>query len=782
MTEPRKAALSLLITIFLFAVFTVASFAGIFDLIEVRFYNPSVASALSGELNHETASVEVFVTTVERWFSDSLAEPAVKRSFMVNQTSADIYERSQIFSRLHEKLDGLQWVRFIDSSGNRIHYSTWQGDLIREDSVTAVYRMYTEAAFYTPMENLLPSPSEDFRMIFDSQNERIVFSLPFYDALDAYRGLAVFSLSVSAIQNRLLADRSAGQGKIWLVAEPQGLLRGVPEDGMDGIFETVAENWQQSGIAKKVSVSAIESGGNRTRLVLLSAKTIQGIYIGNLVNENLFVFPPSLKILLLTLFFISIFLILFLIVNVRQDPMTVVQNRLKNLQIGLIKEYYEQKTDVELGQWGADLMRRREAIRADLRRGLGVKAGKKLDENINAYIDKSWNDLLAVIGGRLERTVNEEEIHLSLNRLSNTLSSLVEGGTLVQNPSATGPKTPPQEPSPDTIANVEEVEDIDVIEEMVPFVEEAEEFPSAEEQHNAALEEGEEMVPFAGSIEDLREDTAETDLIESEGITSFLEDADLDETEGMAPFVPPVKKVRPAEPEPEQIETLPAEADEYIESLADAEPEKEPALAGEPEAEPAEPVAYDHFDRIAHDVEWSEMDDETAEPLAFELELSAPFPSGEAGFAQKEGSDPQGNFGKAAQADEWDADETEEPLALDLEVLSPYSASSADKAAFNDASPLEDIEMPSISPLLYTPFSRTLPQIPPIQEGRGLAQKATLINTAFKSSENTEEQIIRELDGIAYIQKAALHPTPDEEDDLDPRMKGLVDSVLKPSV
>jgi hypothetical protein len=863
MTEPRKAAVSLLVTILLFAMFTMASFAGLFDLIEARFYNPSVTAGLSAELSHETGSIEVFITTIERWFSSSLDEPAVKRSFMVNQSNADIYERSQVFTRLHERLDGLQWVRFIDAGGNRIHYSTWQGDLIREDSMTAIYRMYTEAAFYTPLENLLPLPTENFRIVFDPSGNRIVFSLPFYDALDAYRGLAVFSLSVSAIQNRLIADResrSAGQGKIWLISEPLGLLRGLPEDGMTGILEEVAGYWKQSGIAKKVAVSAIESGGNRTRLVLLSAKTLQGIYVGNLVNESVFVFPLSLKVLLLVLFFLSVFLVFFLIINVRQDPMAIVQSRLKNLQIGLIKEYYEQKTDIELSRWGMDLMQRREEIREDLRHGLTPKLSKKLSEDINAYIDKSWNDLLAVIGGRLERTVNEEEIRLSLNRLTDTLSSLVEGGTFTQ-----GGKTGH---SSDREADLEKsglmiasdispvMDELESIEEMVPFVDDAEEFPasSVDEPSPPVLDEGEEMAPFfSGETEEFHaeEPSKPVSSNKKDGkgdgkkdnkkeIAPFMEHIeksqaegqakpDHDETDGMMPFIPAgtqsavsasdenmvlfaedAEELKAAEEaKPDQGETggmipldssiLPAakqsdvssrdEIQEFEEAAAGAETEiiedigtiediekiedietigddeviEELEAVDTPVSATSLPTApTNRLDKIAQTIEWSESVEDTDEPLGLEIELSSPF-SSQAGsensiFIEKN--------------------------VFDDENGNPSNTLPLEDAGTSDISPLEDAGTSGVAPLLYKPFTQALsrPAVSHVMtnnEGRGLARKASLINTAQQALDSMEKQIIREQNGIAYIQVAALHPTAAEEEDLDPRIRGLVNSVLK---
>ncbi|MDR1095947.1 MAG: hypothetical protein LBL31_06130 [Spirochaetaceae bacterium] len=751
MTEPRKVALSLLITIALFAVFAVASFAGLFDLVEARFYNPSVAAAMSGELSHETASVEVFMTTVERWFSDCLAEPAVQRTFMANQTSADIYERSQIFTRLHERLDGLQWVRFIDAGGNRIHYSTWRGDLVSSDAATAVYRTYAEAAFYTPAENLLPLPGEDRRIRFDAPGERVVFS--FYDAGGPSRGLAVFSLSMSAIQNRLIADRGAMPGKLWISSEPPGLLRGVPEDGTDVMLEAVAENWRQSGIGKNVSVSAVESGGNRTRLALFSARTAQGIYLGSLVNENLFVFPLSLKILLLALFFVSMFLALFLLANVRQDPMAVVQSRLKRLQAGLIREYYEQKTDRELEQWGVELMRRREEIRRELRHGLKAKIGRKLDEDINAYIDMSWNDLLAVIGGRLQRTVNEDEMHRSLNRLTNTLSSLREGGAFGQ-PGA-GPQNAGTGPDKAELPG-----EIELVEEMVPFIEETEEFPAAEKPSPPLLDESEEMVPFTGDIGDLHEESfgaggvggaesgnaALSEAAAAGESSNELSGTDRDEAEGMTPFLPGIKAGRrertdePGAAEAGTREDPGIDDEEEIEYAEEVEELPGADDEGEGREPPSPDISRDRLDEIARAVEWSQTADEADEPLALEIEVSSPF---------------------SVQYGNEKADFVEKNVFDD-----------------DDAIPLEDAPVPGAAPLLHTPFSRTPPQTA-VREQSGLVRKAAIINEALKMPADTDERIIHEQNGVAYIQEAALRPTADDEEGLDPRMKGLVDSVLK---
>jgi hypothetical protein len=53
----RKAILSLLISVVLFAGFTVLTYTDLFDLVEARFYNPSVVKAINRELTGDTQTI-----------------------------------------------------------------------------------------------------------------------------------------------------------------------------------------------------------------------------------------------------------------------------------------------------------------------------------------------------------------------------------------------------------------------------------------------------------------------------------------------------------------------------------------------------------------------------------------------------------------------------------------------------------------------------------------------------------------------------------------------------
>ena len=136
MTVSQKAAISLLISVLLFVGFSLLSFAGFLDFIEARFYNPSVISSFSNNLREDALSIDNFLNGEQERFSAVLSEPSVKNSFMPNQSQEDIITRSAIIGTLQESVPGLQWIRFIDTNGIRIHFSTYIRDIVQQDNIT----------------------------------------------------------------------------------------------------------------------------------------------------------------------------------------------------------------------------------------------------------------------------------------------------------------------------------------------------------------------------------------------------------------------------------------------------------------------------------------------------------------------------------------------------------------------------------------------------------------------------------------------------------------------
>jgi hypothetical protein len=414
-TIAQKAALSLLLSVLLFAGIAGAAYTGLFDLIETRFYNPSIARTLIRETGRDAEVIQDFVYDLQRRFEASLNEPPVRRSFLPRQSAADVYERTGIYKTLHETVSGLHSVRFVDSMGSRIHFSTYSPDVSGSDRFSIIYRDYHADPDSLPYGQVQVPAQGGARLIPDIVHGRIIFSFPFYDSLDLYRGTALFTLSLHAVAERLINTGRIRAGEnISLTAAPLGIVSGIPEISRTEMLGKVASVWNDG----LLGIHSLVSTYSKISLVLVSAKTKQGLYCGRLVNEEVFAVPPAMKVILLAAAFLTIYLTVFFLFNLRQDTPTVIQNRLKKLQLSLIEEFYERKGDMDWAYWIRELEERREDIRAELKRGVKKRQGAFAETEIDSFIDKSWDELLAFIGGRrVSGVIDEEKLRSIVNRM-----------------------------------------------------------------------------------------------------------------------------------------------------------------------------------------------------------------------------------------------------------------------------------------------------------------------------------------------------------------------------
>jgi hypothetical protein len=414
-TVPQKATLSLLISVLFAALAAVLAYTGLFDLVEARFYRPSLIREMGKAIEEDAGTLQGLLRELRGRFSATLENEAVRRSFLPNQTREDILERSRIYGELMTGIGGLQSVRFIDSAAVRIHFSTDARDVFRLEEGRIVYRNYHESPGFISFERVNAPDREEPKLTMDEKENRILFSFPFYDSYGAYRGTALFSLSV-----RTLADRFTAEGRIRLgedlslLAEPAGVLIGLPRGGRDALMAAAASVWKTGAL----SLTALEASGSEAALVLFSSKTDGGLYVGRMVDESLFILPEAVKAILLGAFFLTLYLSAFLIFNLRQDPVLVIQNRLKRLRLNLVEEYYDLKGDFDWDRWRRELEQRRGELHAELKRG--IRFGRVSAGDADFLIDKFWDEFLAVIRGRREDVRDadiEEKIRRVLDRV-----------------------------------------------------------------------------------------------------------------------------------------------------------------------------------------------------------------------------------------------------------------------------------------------------------------------------------------------------------------------------
>jgi hypothetical protein len=387
-TVYHKAGLSLLTALLCFAGVAIPASTRLFDLVETRLYNPSLVRLLTRETAGDAAIVQELLSDLQNRFAASLNEQAVRRSFLSARREDDVSERSGIFEALLESTAGLQWARFVDFSGRRIYFSTDAPDS------TGGYRDYPGDP---PFDELRVPDRGDYRLVPDQAGDRIIFAFPFYDSMDVYRGTALFGVSALAVAERLIgAGRIKPGDGVTLVSTPPGIIAGGPAGAKNKIAAGASSIWL-SGLR---GPAVFDSGVAETGLALVSAKTSQGVFYGRVVRVTLFSFSTPMKALLLLSVFLTVFLALFLLLNLRQDSMTIIRGRLRELQISLMEQFYESKGEMDWARWTMELEQRREGVRAEVKRGTRIKRDGYSEPDVDSLIDKSWDELLALLGGR----------------------------------------------------------------------------------------------------------------------------------------------------------------------------------------------------------------------------------------------------------------------------------------------------------------------------------------------------------------------------------------------
>jgi len=418
----KKALLSLLISTVLVGGFAALAFTGLSNLIEARFYNPSVAASMTADITRNAQAIDALFAETQARFFATLSNPAVRRSFLVSQSADDIFERTQIYGLLTESIPGIQWIRFVDLDGVRLHFSTLPLDIIRQNQFSTVYRTFNESHLLT---RTLASGNKAL-FTFDEDENRIVFAFPFFDSFDVHRGTALFSLSAPSLVALLAAERGISAADVTLVANPPGFLFGAPVTARKAAIPHVSFVWNERPL-DPVRLTSPESGQG---WILLSVHSLSGFFFGRIVSDTVFGFNRNMEILLLAVFFTTVYLTVFFLFNVKPSPAAVIQNRQKELQMSLLEQFYESaetcsdnEGELDWGRLRNELRLRRDEINAHLKRDITLMSESTV-KDIDAFIERAWNELSAIIDNyeRSNHPVDEQKLTAILDRILTAVS------------------------------------------------------------------------------------------------------------------------------------------------------------------------------------------------------------------------------------------------------------------------------------------------------------------------------------------------------------------------
>ena len=540
MTSGQKTAFSLLITVLIFTVLTVFSFTGGFKFVETRFYQPKIISGINSQLDKISSSLDQYLDTAKERFENYKDEDCVKSFVQVRPSQEDVKNRSKLTGDLFSQTTGLSGIRVIDKNARAIHYSTFDSDLLKRNNNSVSYSNYDEKLieFSKLSSYRKDDANKDYSINFDSTKNQFIISFPFYDTYSVNRGVIVFYLDCADFTRFLTGKNLISlSDKGFLVvskngeSDQSGIVFGIPSIGSSLVEKAVCEKWSE-GLLGTEPLLESESGD----WILLSNNKSTYAKIGWVFNENAFIFPRGVKVLLLVCIFITLFLIIFMLFNLRRDDMVVIRERIRKFQLSLLTEYVDNKSNADWAKISSDIAFRKQEVNSEIKKSLGSRA-KKHSKEVDALLDRSWNEILSAMGAN--NSTENASISLSeknTQQLKAMLEDVLSKGNISVKAIASEPSKIDSISKAEERQQLEEVEDAEVLEDLqevedlneVDDVEAVEDLQEVEELNEA---DDAEAVEDLQEVEELDQADDAEELEDAEDVDEAKEVVDAGETE-----------------------------------------------------------------------------------------------------------------------------------------------------------------------------------------------------------------------------------------------------------
>ncbi len=313
-------------------------------------------------------------------------------------------------------------------------------------------------------------------------------------------------------------------------------------------------------------------------------------FVSVVCNAEDFKVSDTLRILLLSLVFLTLFLSVFLILNLKRDDMVVIKDRIRRFQNAFIKAFKKQQKSKKTL---LDIKKRKDEFEQEIKKSLGRRA-KKYSQHVEELLEQSWAEILAATGTEGTSAPQEptQSAKIDSKELKNVLEEILTSGKLnIKVESApVAQQKKPELPEVEEVADAEPAEELEEVDDAEP-AEELEEVKAVEPAEDQEEVEDAEPAEELEEIEDAEpaEELEEVADAEPADELEEVEDAEpaeeLEEVDDAEP-VEDLEEVADAEPADELEEIEDAEPTEELEEIEDAEPAEE--LEEIDDAEPAE--------------------------------------------------------------------------------------------------------------------------------------------------------------------------------------------------
>ncbi len=492
---------SLFLTALLFTLTCFVALNGGFKYFEMHYYQPRKVNTINSVLDRIGREYDEYTDLIINKICTYTLDDSTKTYIERNATDEQVTQRTNVTGKLFESIDALDGIRIVSGNGEHIHFSTYSSDILRETENLLSYKNFKDASDI-PFDWLATSDNGEYAdtpqamalrtgVYYDAAREMIVFSVPYFDTYTAYRGTAVFYVYANDFTRNLIAKnllplntRSKlvspdNSSENLETAENTGYIFNIPSVGKEIIANEVEKNWHNKryGIEQLVEIPE-----RNDILILLSGNSSGYITTGYVCSENEFTFSQSERLLILTCIGITLFLLIFMLFNLRQDDMVIIKGRLRKFEISLYKEYLRNRDKKDYKSLQKDFALRRQDITAEIMKNLGRK-GRKHSKEVSKLIDQTWQEFMMLMSVSYKVSLENLKQNNQIMPEAEQTYAQIKLGSATPVTSAFSVQSS-EIPEADAVEELEEIPEADAAEELeeIPEADAAEKSETSEKE------------------------------------------------------------------------------------------------------------------------------------------------------------------------------------------------------------------------------------------------------------------------------------------------------------
>ncbi|MDO5767681.1 MAG: hypothetical protein Q4P83_08730, partial [Spirochaetales bacterium] len=489
MTSSQKFSVSLLISVVIFAFFSVITLSGQFDSIEAKFYQPAVRKPIEQKIRELSEQEKQYNQILFERFASFASDDAVLSFTKSVSSDEEVKSRALACAKIFSSSPYLQGIRIVDSNGRKIHYSSFESDKKKQNERSTVYEDYSnfvKNGQEVEFELLDCKNGRKFKIFNDFEKKRIIYSLPFIGKDNSgkisqqadvffYCGTEDFLRFLYSKNKISLSEKDGAEYLFTGNSDCAGYIFGLPYSNSELLgngLEALRENVRKKvlNLAEDRRTELFEQNVGLTGTYLLLDKTedsseqinsekkefstenaeenkepLSAIYnfaiftkIVDLGEENfsflcfvydgeMFKISLELRILLLSLVFLTLFLTIFLILNLKRDDLSVIKARINRFQKIFAESYENSKEKLP----GEELKKRKNELKEEIKKSLG-RRGKKYSAEIDALFENGWTEFFetTIFSDSPKNSQLQESVKIDSTELKNVLEEILGSGQL----------------------------------------------------------------------------------------------------------------------------------------------------------------------------------------------------------------------------------------------------------------------------------------------------------------------------------------------------------------